>query len=75
MTTGKPSKVVSGYYDGTKLKGVELTFKMDVKKNQGLILDRKEVDLTKTGVSIELHYKDVSYSLSEQEHLSIFVGP
>ena len=66
MTTGKPSKVVSGYYDGTKLKGVELTFKMDVKKNQGLILDRKEVDLTKTGVSIELHYKDVSYSLSEQ---------
>ncbi len=66
MTTGKPSKVVSGYYDGTKLKGVELTFKMDVKKNQGLILDRKEVDVTKTGVSIELHYKDVSYSLSEQ---------
>lgn len=66
MTTGKPAKVVSGYYEGEKLKGVELTFKMDVKKNQGLILDRKEVEVDSTGVSIELHFKDVSYSLSEQ---------
>jgi DNA topoisomerase-6 subunit B len=69
MTTGKPAKVVSGYYEGGKdkgLKGVELTFKMDVKKNQGLILDRKEAEVTQTGVSIELHFKDVSYSLSEQ---------
>jgi len=69
MTTGKPAKVVSAYYEGGKdkgLKGVELTFKMDVKKNQGLILDRKEAEVTQTGVSIELHFKDVSYSLSEQ---------
>lgn len=66
MTTGKPAKVVSGYYEGTQLKGVELTFKMDVKKNQGLILDRKEAEVKQSGVSIELHYKDVSYSLSEQ---------
>lgn len=43
-----------------------MTFKMDVKKNKGLILDRKEVEVKSTGVSIELHFKDVSYSLSEQ---------
>jgi len=66
MTTGKPAKVVSGYYEGEKLKGVEMTFKMDVKKNQGLILDRRDVEVTSTGVGIELQFKDVSYSLSEQ---------
>jgi DNA topoisomerase-6 subunit B len=66
MTTGKPAKVVSGYYEGEKLKGVETTFKMDVKKNQGLILSSKEVEVNNTGVSLELHFKDVSYSLSEQ---------
>ena len=37
MTTGKPAKVVSGYYEGDKLKGVEMTFKMDVKTNKGWI--------------------------------------
>lgn len=66
MTTGKPAKVVSGYYEGEKLKGVEMTFKMDVKKNQGLILSSKGVEVNNTGVSLELHFKDVSYSLSEQ---------
>lgn len=66
MTTGKPAKVVSGYYEGENLKGVEMTFKMDVKKNQGLILERRDVEVKSTGVSIELHFKDVSYSLSEQ---------
>jgi DNA topoisomerase-6 subunit B len=66
MTTGKPAKVVSGYKDGDTLKGVEMTFKMDVKKNKGLILERKDVEVQSTGVSIELQFKDVSYSLSEQ---------
>jgi DNA topoisomerase-6 subunit B len=66
MTTGKPAKVISGYHEGEKLKGMEMTFKMDVKKNQGLILSQKEVDVKSSGVSIELHFKDVSYSLSEQ---------
>ncbi|SCG84882.1 DNA topoisomerase VI subunit B [Methanobacterium congolense] len=66
MTTGKPAKVISGYRDGNQIKGVEMTFKMDVKQNKGLILERKEVDLDSTGVSIELQFKDVSYSLSEQ---------
>ena len=66
MTTGNPARVVSGYMEGDKLKGVEMTFKMDVKTNKGLILERKEADVKSTGVSIELHFKDVSYSLSEQ---------
>ncbi len=66
MTTGKPAKVVSGYHEGERLRGVEMTFKMDVKKNQGLILDQKPAEVNKSGVSIELPFKDVSYSLSEQ---------
>ena len=66
MTTGKPAKVISGYHEGEKLKGIEMTFKMDVKKNQGLILSQQEVEVQSSGVSIELHFKDVSYSLSEQ---------
>lgn len=43
-----------------------MVFKMDVKTNQGLILSRKEVEVDSTGVKVELHFKDVSYSLSEQ---------
>jgi DNA topoisomerase VI subunit B len=66
MTTGKPAKVVSAYQEEDHFKGVEMIFKMDVKKNQGLILERKPVEVESTGVSIELHFKDVSYSLSEQ---------
>lgn len=66
MTTGKPAKVISKYHEGDEIKGIEMTFKMDVKKNQGLILDTREVEATSTGVTIELHFKDVSYSLSEQ---------
>jgi len=66
MTTGKPAKVVSGWYEGEKLKGVEMVFKMDVKTNKGLILSKREVKVDSTGVSVELHFKDVSYSLSEQ---------
>lgn len=66
MTTGKPAKVISAYNEDDKLKGVEMTFKMDVKKNQGLILESKQVNVESTGVSIELQFKDVSYSLSEQ---------
>jgi DNA topoisomerase VI, subunit B len=66
MTTGKPAKVISGYQEGDRLKGVEMTFKMDVKTNKGLVLERKDVEVQSTGVSLELHFKDVSYSLSEQ---------
>ena len=36
------------------------------KTNKGLILDRKPAEVTSTGVAIELQFKDVSYSLSEQ---------
>ena len=66
MTTGQPARVVSGYRDGDDLKGIEMTFKMDVKKNKGLVLKRKPVEVHSTGVLIELQFKDVSYSLSEQ---------
>ncbi len=66
MTTGMPVKITSGYKEGDRIKGIGMTFKMDVKKNQGLILDKKEIKLDSTGVGIELHFKDVSYSLSEQ---------
>jgi DNA topoisomerase VI subunit B len=66
MTTGKPARVVSGYKKGNEIHGVEMTFKMDVKTNKGLILKKKNVELDSTGVAIELQFKDVSYSLSEQ---------
>ena len=66
MTTGKPARVISGYKKGEVLQGVEMTFKMDVKTNKGLVLDRKKAEVTNTGVAIELQFKDVSYSLSEQ---------
>jgi len=66
MTTGKPVKVISGTMENGELKGVKMTLKMDVKKNQGLILEKEEVEVDGTGVCIELHFKDVSYSLSEQ---------
>jgi len=66
MTTGKPARIISGYKEKGELKGVQMTLKMDVKKNQGLILDKKKVEVTNTGVCLELHFKDVSYSLSEQ---------
>lgn len=66
MTTGMPVKITSGYKVGDKIKGVGMTVKMDVKTNQGLILDRKDLELNSTGISAEMHFKDVSYSLSEQ---------
>ena len=66
MTTGMPVKITSGYKVGDKIKGIGMTFKMDVKKNRGLILDKKDIVLDSTGVSVEMHFKDVSYSLSEQ---------
>ena len=66
ITTGKPTRVISGYMEDGKLKGVKLKFKIDVKKNVGLLMDRKEVKLDHTGVCIELQFKDVSYSMTEQ---------
>ena len=66
MTTGKPARVISGYMEDGELKGVKLKFKMDVKKNVGLLMDREEVKLDHTGVCIELQFKDVSYSMAEQ---------
>jgi DNA topoisomerase-6 subunit B len=66
MTTGEPAKVISGYEEGDELKGVKLKFKMDVKKNKGLLLKREDADVKQTGVHLELQFKDVSYSLAEQ---------
>jgi DNA topoisomerase-6 subunit B len=66
MTTGEPTKVVSGYKEKGELKGVKMTFKMDVKKNKGLLMEREDYVPEETGVSIELQFKEVSYSLAEQ---------
>ncbi|KZX15272.1 DNA topoisomerase 6 subunit B [Methanobrevibacter cuticularis] len=66
MTTGEPARVVSAYEEGDKLKGVKLEFKMDVKKNKGMLLKREDYDAKHTGVCVELEFKDVSYSLAEQ---------
>lgn len=66
MTTGKPARVISGYMEDGELKGVKLKFKMDVKKNVGLLMEREEVDVDHTGVCIELQFKDVAYSMAEQ---------
>ncbi len=66
MTTGEPAKIMSGYRENGELKGVQMTVKMDVKKNGGEILETKPVEVKNTGVCIELHFKDVSYALTEQ---------
>ncbi|MDR2829926.1 MAG: DNA topoisomerase VI subunit B [Methanobrevibacter sp.] len=66
MTTGKPAKVSSAYIEDGKLKGIRMTFKMDVKKNKGLLMEKEEFIPISTGVSIELQFKEVAYSKAEQ---------
>jgi len=66
MTTGEPARVKSAWEENGKLKGVNLEFKMDVKKNKGMQLNRKRFKPENTGVCIEMEFKEVSYSLAEQ---------
>lgn len=66
MTTGEPARVKSAWEEDGQIKGVDLEFKMDVKKNKGMLLNRKKYEVEHTGVCIELEFKDVSYSLAEQ---------
>ena len=66
MTTGQPVTIRSRYKDGDQIKGVDMKVKLDVKKNTGIILDRKEFETERTGSGIEIEFKDVSYSMSEQ---------
>lgn len=66
MTTGEPARVISCYEDGDELKGVKMKFKMDVKNNVGMLMEKEEIKPEHTGVCIELQFKDVSYSLAEQ---------
>lgn len=66
MTTGEPARVKSAWKVDGELKGADLEFKMDVKKNRGMLLKRKDHEPKHTGVCIELEFKDVSYSLAEQ---------
>ncbi|MDR0900276.1 MAG: DNA topoisomerase VI subunit B [Methanobrevibacter sp.] len=66
MTTGEPAKVISSYKEEGELKGVKLEFKMDVKKNKGMLLNRENYEPKHTGVCVELEFKDVSYSMAEQ---------
>lgn len=66
MTTGEPARAISCYEEGGEIKGVNMKFKMDVKKNKGMLMERESIEPEHTGVCIQLHFKDVSYSLSEQ---------
>lgn len=66
MTTGEPARVISCYEENGELKGVNMKFKMDVKKNKGMLMEKEYIKPEHTGVCIQLHFKDVSYSLSEQ---------
>jgi len=66
MTTGQPARVISCYKEGDEIKGVKMKFKMDVKKNQGLLMEREDYPAESTGVCIELQFKEVSYTLAEQ---------
>ncbi|WP_409200542.1 DNA topoisomerase VI subunit B [Methanobrevibacter sp. DSM 116169] len=66
MTTGEPARVISCYEDGDELKGVKMKFKMDVKKNKGMLMEKEEYKGDHTGVCIELQFKEVSYSMAEQ---------
>jgi DNA topoisomerase-6 subunit B len=66
MTTGEPARVKSAWDDDGQIKGVDLKFKMDVKKNEGMLLNHAEYNPKNTGVCIELEFKDVFYSFAEQ---------
>ena len=66
MTTGEPARVISCYEENGELKGVNMKFKMDVKKNKGMLMEKEYIKPEHTGVCIQLHFKVVSYSLSEQ---------
>ena len=66
MTTGESAKVVSGYKENGELKGVKMEFRMDVKNNKGTLIYKEPCEVEHTGVSIELQFKEVSYSLAEQ---------
>lgn len=66
MTTGEPARVISRYEKNGELKGVKMKFKMDVKKNKGMLMEKEEFTPDSTGVCIELQFKEVSYSLAEQ---------
>ncbi|MDL2246470.1 DNA topoisomerase VI subunit B [Methanobrevibacter sp. OttesenSCG-928-K11] len=66
MTTGEPARVISCYEENGELKGVKMKFKMDVKKNKGMLMEKETYQGDHTGVCIELQFKDVSYSMAEQ---------
>ena len=66
MTTGEATHVVSGYMDHGELKGVKMKFKMDVKNNKGDLISKEYFKPESTGVCIQLHFKEVSYTLAEQ---------
>ena len=66
MTTGKPAHVISCYKEGDGIKGVKMKFQMDVENNRGILMEREDYPAEATGVCIELHFKDVSYSMAEQ---------
>lgn len=66
MTTGEPANVISCYKEGNEIKAVKMKFKMDVKKNKGMLIEKESISKTQTGVCIELQFKDVSYSMAEQ---------
>ncbi len=66
MTTGEPARVISRYRENGKIKGIKMTFKMDVKKNIGMLMEKEEFEADQTGACIELQFKEVSYSMAEQ---------
>ncbi len=66
MTTGEPARVISCYEEGDELKGVKMKFKMDVKENKGMLMEKEYIKPQHTGVCIELQFKEVSYSMAEQ---------
>lgn len=66
MTTGEPAHVISCYKENGELKGVKMTFKMDVKKNVGMLIDREDFEGEHTGVCIQLQFKDVNYTMAKE---------
>jgi DNA topoisomerase-6 subunit B len=66
MSTGQATTVTSAYQENGELKGVKMTFKMDMKKNKGMLLKKEYFTPKETGVTIELQLKDVSYKLTQQ---------
>lgn len=66
ITTGKPTKVITGTEKG---RAISLDITIDPKKNEPKITDMIELEKPFRGTAIKVQFKDVKYQNSEQSPL------